>query len=392
LALQWPPVPDGKWSDDGFLNGLRDQGDPEADAVVARLIAERVHDVGRLFRLLQANDTPLPPDAPPPLHDFIAATAGLPPGLDQARLERGGAAFLKNALPSVVVLLASSLPRGYGAPCLCEILSISRDLEHHPYQRLMGVVQLLLNVSDAEAFRPQGRAVVTAQKLRLLHAGVRALAGRYRPTYRERFGVPVNHEDMLATIMAFSYLVIVGLRRLELPLTSEEAEDLYYLWRIFAQLMGIHPAGRPHDDSFVPATLDEAEAFYTAYVRRNDTGADKNPYGVVLTTDNVKMMRGMIPAGLRLFGFGFAPRICMTELLTSEELARVGYAPLPGHLLLKALLALALRFGQDAGRDAPIVSSLARHLLQAMVDASRGGQVSFSIPFSRYGLRGPEFE
>ena len=104
------------------------------------------------------------------------------------------------------------------------------------------------------------------------------------------------------------------------------------------------------------------------------------------------MMEHMLPLGLRLLGFGFAPRICMTELLTPQELARVGYAPLAGHRLLKLLLAQGLRFGQDAGRDAPVVSSLARHLLQAMVDASRGGQVSFSIPFSRLGLRGPDFE
>lgn len=385
-------MPDPRWSDDGFLNGLRGQGDPQADAVVSRLIAERVHDVGRLFRLLQANDTPLPADAPPPLHEFMAATAGLPPGIDRARLERGGAAFLKNALPSVVVLLASSLPRGYAAPCLGGILSISRDLEHHPYQRLMGVVQLLINVSDADAFQPAGRAVVTAQKLRLLHAGIRALTARYRPAYRERFGVPVNHEDMLATIMAFSYLLVAGLDRLKVPLTPAEAEDLYYLWRLFALLMGIHPDGRPHDDTYVPATLEDADAFYASYVRRNNATADQNPYGVVLTTDNLKMMQGMLPMGLRLLGLGFAPRVCMTELLTPEELARVGYAPLPGHSLLKSLLTLVLRIGQDAGRDVPLASGLARHLLQGMVNAGRGGQVTFSIPFTRLGLRGPAFE
>lgn len=385
-------MPDGRWSDDGFLNDLRGQGDPEADAVVARLIAERVHDVSRLFRLLQANDTPLPAEAPQPLHEFMATTAGLPPGIDQPRLERGGAAFLKNALPSVVVLLASSLPRGYAAPCLCEILSISRNLEHHPFQRLMGVVQLLINVSDADAFRPDGRAVVTAQKLRLLHAGVRVLAGRYRAGYQARFGVPVNHEDMLATIMAFSYLLVAGLGRLEVPLTPEEAEDHYYLWRLFALLMGIHPAGRPHDDSFIPATLDDAAAFYTSYVRRTNTTADRNPYGVVLTTDNLKMMQGVLPLGLRLLGLGLAPRICMTELLTAEELARVGYAPLRGHGLVKALLAYVLRIGRDVGRDTPFAEGLARHLLQGMVSASRGGQVTFSIPFTRLGLRGPDFE
>jgi hypothetical protein len=160
----------------------------------------------------------------------------------------------------VLVLLASSLPRGYAAPCLCEILSISRDLERHPYGRLMGVVQLLINISDADAFDGTGRAVVTARKLRLLHAGVRSIAERYRPGYQARYGVPVNHEDMLATIMGFSLLLIDGIRRLRLPLADEEAEDLYYLWRTFAVLMGIHPEGRPQDDSLVPATLADAAA------------------------------------------------------------------------------------------------------------------------------------
>ena len=386
-------MPGGKWSDDAFLNTLRHAGDPLADEAVARLIADGGSGaVGPIFRMLQANDTPLPAGAPQPLEDFMAASAGLPPDIDQGRLSRGGDAFLRNALPSVVVLLASSLPRGYAAPCLCEILSISRDLERHPFDRLMGVVQLLVNISDADAFQPDGRAIVTARKLRLLHAGVRLMAGRYRPHYRETFGVPVNHEDMLATIMAFSYLLIDGIRRLDLDLKAEEAEDLYYVWRIFALLMGIHPDGRPHDDSLIPATLAEAGEFYASYVRRNNSMPDRNPYGVVLTQDNLKMMKGLIPWIPRLLGVGYAPRICMTELMTPEELARVGVKPLMAHKLLRLFLSAVLRLGQDVGEHTHFAARLARLLLQGMVEVDRRGQVSFSVPFTRLDVRGPAFE
>jgi hypothetical protein len=317
-------VPDSRWSDDVFLDALRRSGDPAADAAVAGLIADGgLAAVGAIFKLLRVNDTPLPPDAPQPLKDFMAASAGLPPDLDLPRLPNGGRAFLRNSLPSVVVLLASSLPRGYAAPCISEILGISGDLERHPFGRLMGVVQLLINISDADAFQPRGRAIVSAQKLRLLHAGIRAISARHRPHYQERFGVPVNHEDMLATIMGFSWLLIDGVRRLDLPLADDEAEDLYYLWRVFALLMGIHPPGRPHDDSLIPPTLADAATFYQAYVRRNDTTAERNSYGVVLTQENLKMMTSMIWWPLRLIGLGWAPRIAMTDLLTPEELARV---------------------------------------------------------------------
>ena len=383
----------GPWSDDTFLDTLRRSGDPAADAAIAALIADGgLAAAGAAFKFLRANDTPLPPEAPPALKDFMTASAGLPPGLDLGRLANGGQAFLRNALPSVVVLLASSLPRGYGAPCICEILSLSGDLERHPFGRLMGVVQLLIDISDADAFRPRGRALVTAQKLRLLHAGVRAIAGRYRPQYTGRFGVPVNHEDMLATIMGFSWLLIDGVRRLDLPLPAQDAEDLYYLWQVFALLMGITPPGRPHDFSLIPPTLADAATFYDAYVRRNDTTADRNPYGVVLTNGNLQMMTAMIWRPLRLLGLGWAPRIAMTELLTQEELARVGMTRLIGHDAVKAVLALILRLGRDVGVHTSFAARLSRLLLQGMVDLDRRGEVSFSIPMSQTDLRSAAFE
>jgi len=385
-------VPQGKWSDNSFLDTLRHQGDPTADAAVARLIANHgAQAVGPIFKLLRGNDTPLPADAPQSLKDFMASASSLPlPG--DSRLADGSAAFLKNALPSVVVLLASSLPRGYGAPCLCEILSISRDLERDPFGRLMGVVQLLVNISAPNAFGPKGRAIVTARKLRLLHAGVRSMAARYRPHYQQQFGVPVNHEDMLATIMGFSYLLIDGLRRLELELAPQEAEDLYYVWRRFALLMGIHPDGRPDDDSYIPETLAEAAEFYQSYVRRNNTPADRNRNGVVLARDNLKMMEGLLPRPLRLLGLGYAPRICMTELLTPEELARVGLRPMVGHRLIKVFLRAVLKVSQRTGERTPLAAGLARVLLQGMIDADRRGEVSFAIPLNRFQLRGSSFE
>jgi hypothetical protein len=381
-----------KWSNDAFLDSLRRQGDPEADAAVAALVAGGQKElVGAFFKALRANNSPLPADSPQPLHDFMATTAGLPATIDPARLQRGGTAFLRNGLPSVVVLLASSLPRGYAAPCLCEILSISRDLEGRPFDRLMGVVQLLINISDGDAFEARGRAIITAQKLRLLHAGVRRITRRMRPGYESKHGVPVNHEDMLATIMAFSYLLVDGIGRLGLTMQQGEAEDLYYLWRAFALLMGIHPEGSPHDDSLIPANLSEAAEFYASFVRRNNTMPNLNPKGVVLTQDNLRMMQNMLPRPLRWAGLGFAPRILMTELLQPNELARVGLKPMLGHTIVKAVIAAIVRIGQHAGEHDAFAAGIARLMLQGMVDVDRGGQVEFGVAFSRLGLRGAPF-
>src|SRR5690242_1860996 len=114
----------GKWSDDQFLDSLRQLGDPEADRAVESLIATHgVMAANLTFRTLKADDSPLPPDAPEPFREFMAATDRLPAGIDEARLARGGQVFLRHACSAAMVLMASSLPRGYSAPCLCEILS-----------------------------------------------------------------------------------------------------------------------------------------------------------------------------------------------------------------------------------------------------------------------------
>jgi hypothetical protein len=173
-------------------------------------------------------------------------------------------------------------------------------------------------------------------------------------------------------------------------MTTEEAEDLYYLWRVFAQLMGIHPDGRPHDDSYIPANLSEAAEFYASYVRRTNTMPHANPEGVVLTQDNIAMMKHMLPEPLRSLGLKLAPRILMTDLLQPDEQARVGLKPLVGHGAIKAILHFVLRVGKGAEHN-HFAACVARLILQGMVDVDRGGRVEFGVAFTRLGLRAHPF-
>jgi hypothetical protein len=237
---------------------------------------------------------------------------------------------MTHAMPAALVLLTKSLPAGYAAPNLARILHVSGDLERHPYARTLGVLQMVLNVCTCRGFETGGEAVITAQKLRLLHAGVRAIVRQQLPDYEAAYGVPVNQEDMLGTIMGFSYLVIVGLRQLGAGLSPAEEEDFYYLWRIYAQLMGIFPA-------YVPETVIDAAAFYAAYARRHYVAAGDNPAGVHLAAADLRMLQELLPRALRCLGLGLLPRLYMWELLGPEGCGRVGIAPVCGHYMLRWL-------------------------------------------------------
>jgi hypothetical protein len=379
-----------QWSDDRFLDGLRARTDALADRAVRRLIDEHgVEAVNRIFPSLTADDQPLPADAPPALQEFSAATAALPPGADLARIERAEKVFMEHPFTASLVLLAKSLPEGYAAPNLARILTISRDLETNPYRRLLGVLQMLVNVCSSHGFGPAGKALVTARKLRLLHAGVRTLVPRYRPDYAARFGPPVNLEDMLATIMGFSYLVIAGLRLLRVELSDAEAEDYYYLWHIFAQLMGIHPEAAPESAGYVPQSVAEAGEFYAAYARRHYVGPEANPEGPVLARDNLELMRDLLPRGLRLVSGSFIPRYYLGLLLGDDGCARVGIKPAHGDWLLRLLLSSVPGLIHRPAEKVPepLVEQVGRLAFQGMINRAWNDEVTFLVPDSLAALR-----
>lgn len=381
-----------KWSDDDFLDQLRREGDDLADQAVIRLHEDHgIERVNQIFQTLRADHEPLPDDCPEAFREFMEATDEPPAGFDVERMNRGSEVFQHHIFPAAVTLLASSLPSGYSAPCLSRILTVSNNLGTHPYQRLMGVLQLVVHVgsmvptehsASSAPLRGDERTHLTARKLRLLHSGIRFIIPKYRPEYHELYGEVCNHEDMLGTVMGFSYLVVDGLRRLDVGITDEEAEDLFYLWRPFIQMMGIHPPGEPQNGEYVPATVEEAAAFYESYKRRNFTSAEDNPDGVYLSRVNLEMMRDLIPKPLRFLGLGDAPQIAMQELLGEEGMLRVGIQPFAdlGHhrKVFDDLVHLIEKLAGEIHHH--FIGNIGLLVFQKMINVSRGGEVQFIVP------------
>jgi hypothetical protein len=374
-------MPPTRWTD-VFLSGLRRQGDPLADDYLRRFVADNeLGNIRRVFAEMDSNDDVPPAKTFPELSEFFATTDAIPSFVDPARILHGETVFEKHAFTGALVLLTKSLPEGYAAPNLSIILNLSGNLRTHPYKRLLATLQTVVNVSSFHGFQNGGRAVITAQKLRLLHAGIRHLTLRYRPDFEPKCGVPVNQEDMLGTIMGFSYLVIEGMRTLNVGLSSQEEEDFFYVWRVFALMMGVHPADNPGSFDFIPENVRDAQAFYEAYRRRHYVDADKNPDGVALGQANLAMLHDFVPRFLRLFGFGVLPRLFMQELMGREQCARIAIHPVRGHTLLKWILPNAyrlLRPFQHFNED--INERLGEMIFQDMIDRAYDGEVTFTVP------------
>ena len=376
-----------RWTD-SFLNTLREKGDAVADDALRILLADgEVASATKLFHEMQVNDDIHPADHFPEMENFFAHTEQLPRGIDFDRLQRAEDLFNRNVLLGALILLTKSLPEGYQAPNLSIILNISGLLRTKTFKRLLGTLELVLNVTRAKAFESGGKAVITAQKLRLLHAGVRYMTDKYRPEYRPIYGVPVNMEDLLGTTMGFSYLVIDGMRTLGAGWSADEEEDYLYLWKMYALMMGIHPVGDPTSEEYLPENVSEAEKIYAAYKARHYVTADRNPEGVALARANLHMLREIVPRFFRLFGLGALPAVYMQKLMGDEACARLGLAQ-HKHPVLSWLVERI--DGALKGLDAfggNVHHHLAERLFQDLIDVTMGGEVTFTIPTSISDMR-----
>jgi hypothetical protein len=370
-----------RWTN-AFLDTMSCEGDPLADDNYNRLLRDNeAAAIRKVFSEMDSNNEVPPGAAFPELHEFFDSTNDLPPTIDTRRINRGEMVFQKNAFTGALVLLTKSLPEGYAAPNLSIILNLSGNLRTHPYKRLLSTLQTVVNVSTFHGFQRGGRAVLTAQKLRLLHSGIRHLTRRYRPEFESRYGVPVNQEDMLATVMGFSYLVLEGMRTLNVGLTRNEEEDFFYVWRVFALMMGIHPPGQPDSFERIPDDVDDARSFYEVYRRRHYVAADKNPDGVALGAANLAMLVDFVPRFLRLFGFGMLPRAYMQELMGPEQCALIGIPSTSTDALVKWVLLHLHRLWKPLE-----LIHVNRHerfgamIFQDLIDRAYGGEVTFTVP------------
>ena len=468
LAAEPPPPSRAEWlaaadgpALDGFLDALRGLGNPDADVTVQWL---REHGLSGRAREFFARL------APDPMLDDVRRTPALPealarletdptfaplvahlrtrlrlcptcgairrlPWVDRTAVLAGQRAFMTRMLPSVLVLLCKSLPEGYGAPSMSQVLNLSGELARRPYHRLMGTLQLLVTVCTPGSFEgPHYPALVAAEQMRLLHAAVRSIvAPRVTEPVRspvewvhESLGgpeyevwpgyarftrpadglprVPINLEDMLGTIIGFSLLVVDGLETLGMPLAPADAAAYYEVWRAFGVLMGIYPPGRPDDPGYMPPDLETARAFYAAYRRRNYVGPGRvgeaaaartaNPAGYVLATSHAHMLGHLLRAATHTPFIPEAwwtrvPRFYIRLLAGESAYARLGLPDDAVHGLLRILLRdLPRAWARLMGRTDPGVhSALSRWMLDAMVSEVYGRPIAYPVPDTIEDLR-----
>lgn len=366
-----PADPAVRWSD-AALDAARLRGDSLADATVAAVFAAGQTDaVSNLMATLMRNDQAAPAALPAVVRDYLSQTS-LVAAHHPDTVARGQRVFADHGPEILMLLCCYSLPSSYAARKGVQVLHKTAYLAKRPNRRLFETAQMIVDVMSPDGLDPGGRGVRTAQKVRLMHAAIRhlILSDTRAPWPSADLGTPINQEDLLGTLMTFTWLILDGLAKQKIALTAADQQAYLDTWLSVGELMGIEPG-------LLPRTVADARAL-TAIIEARQVAA--SPEGSEMMAALLKMMSDNVPDGFRTL-----PSSMLREFLPPEVATALG---VPNHFIERELLTLAERlihplemFADQEVRRHAIIRAFSVHLLNGMTRLELDGQrARFALP------------
>lgn len=292
---------------DELLAPLRAEGDPVPDRIVDELAADgHIDAVNAVMRHLIQNNQAIPAELPDNIEFWLRDTAHLPEWADRERLDRASELFVEHGVTISLIMSTAALVECYAAKLGVKVLTFSYRLGQNAYRRVAESAQFVILVMAPGGLGEDGQGIKAIQKIRLMHSAIRHLIGRSGRWPTEEYGVPICQEDLLGSLMAFSYIVIRDLRKLGVQVTDEQAEDYIYAWKVIGAMLGIRT-------DLMPNSFAEAEELTEAIARRHH---GPSPEGVQMTKALLEMHADLIPG--TIFD-GIMP--ALVRHLVGEEMA-----------------------------------------------------------------------
>lgn len=370
--------------DSSRLEHFRSLADPLADHTI-RLIIEKegTEAINKLFSQLRENDDLENVKFPAPVEEYFEETKKLPDWVDWNMVRLGEQVFSKYGPEISMCLLCKSLPEAYACAKGAKVLYATGRMSEHNgslsvfTRRLMETAQFVMNVCSPGGLTPEGKGIVTAQKVRLIHASIRYYLRKHHWDYAN--GQPINQQDMAGTLQSFSTLILQGLDQLNIKLSPGEKEGYYHIWHVVGHIIGLK-------DELNPTEHKEGFELGKAILKDQMAPSDE---GVELTKAVYEFMEHTLPGNL----FDNVPEATI-RFLAGDEIADVlGVRPYSTlqKLIIPRMMGEVFESESEANdlghfKD-KLVEKLNMHLLQSMLlHFNDNKKVRFYIPPSLKGM------
>ncbi|MCB0838297.1 MAG: DUF2236 domain-containing protein [Bacteroidetes bacterium] len=353
-----------RW-DDAFLDQARLRTDPLADQVIADLVQEKgLTEAKKIFDILIRN-VELPLDQlPESTREYFAQTSELPSWADTQKINWAQELFLDYGPYFMVFLYYKSLPTLYACKNGVEVLVRTgrlaedrKDIEKFT-RRIAETGQFLMYSMAPGAMGKKGRAIETAQKVRLIHAAIRAFVKK-EGWDADQLGEPINQEDLAITLMTFSVSLIDALPKVKMGLTDEEANAYLHNWKVIGHILGIEPA-------LLPADIHEGRYLLKRILERQ---AGETEGGKIMASALIQFAKEVLPGK----AFDTSPQAIMRYLAGDELTDMLGVEPKAGCLgsiapfFMKQIIRKVERMEDSDIAPKLVLDALSRKLMMAMV-------------------------
>lgn len=160
----------------------------------------------------------------------------VPDWVDWSMVSRGQRFFQRYFYHAINVLFFESLVGGFSAVELAKVLESTGKFRQSAIMRLLGTTSWVCLVCTGD-LRPGSKAYKAIVDVRRAHSRV-----------RDQYSGSVNQEDMCATLLAFSDVVLAGIERdTGLQLHHDDKTAYLHLWRWIGYVIGV-------DERFNPCT------------------------------------------------------------------------------------------------------------------------------------------
>lgn len=266
------------------LNDLREVMDRPADeAVLSMYESSSMNSLRVLLEDMAKNDSAVPESLPDTMHAFMKSELAYRFTDEDIRMFKHSHELWKtHGMKFVFILFFRSLPYTYMAEKPANVLRITKLLITEPERRIMETAQFVFDVMDNNWWEPDQRGILTALKVRLMHAAMRhvILADTHNP-WDNTWGKPISQEDLVATNQTFSLEFFNGLTYIGEDLPEADQKAWFHTWKKIGQIMGVQ-------DDLICSTVSEAWDLQHAIY--NHLFNDKSYSGIMLSKALVDTM------------------------------------------------------------------------------------------------------
>lgn len=344
--------------------GPRLQGDAIADAVMASIHERSEQSLYRhAIAELRTLDDPMPTALPAAARVYFESTQSLPPWADRKMIDRGQRLFQEHSWLMSLALLTSSLPQSYAAADGARVLVQTQGMTRNVNLRILNTARFVFDVCADGGMGPEGRGIRTAQKVRLMHAAVRAMLLRGTGWDVESWGVPINQEDILGTTLVFSVVLLDALARVGIEVDEADENAFLHLWMVVAHFLGLRDEHRMRDVHHARDVMQRTRA--NAWRR--------SAQGTLLAEQLISCMRHYFPGRSRKL-----PRALVRFFSGSRCADLLEIPPAPSATLLLEGAAASSILPEIVE---PLLQQYGSNLTEVAIDAQRRGKsAAFRIP------------